>query len=320
MKESDLFWSVYKNLEQEVINFSKYIHFSSDQKKVYSIGMADIIVRCAVEIEAISKKLYESLGGNMNPTDTEEKVRDLYFDTDCLALLESKYFISKKEIIISASTFYFEEEDRIIKPLHKAHKRGTGGSKWKQAYQALKHDRYNSLRKYATIENLLSTLGALYILNLYFRDTTYVLRAGFDSFNTRVDSDIFSVFTYDASNISMTAGLMDDSCIKEKAGDNLEHAIYIIKCTNKHFSDIHEAVKQDDKEMTDKIINSPQVLKYFSEHPGYKPKSMMELLTNAVGIDAIKQFVSIKNLRLQLNVKEREAVLNKHQSIYPTLN
>lgn len=33
MKEAGLFWSVYKNLEQETLNFSRYIHFSSDQKR-----------------------------------------------------------------------------------------------------------------------------------------------------------------------------------------------------------------------------------------------------------------------------------------------
>ena len=80
MKESDLFWSVYKNLEQETVNFSRYIHFSSNQKTVYSMSIADLIVRCAVEIEAISKKIYEFLGGEMNPIDSNGEKKDLYFE------------------------------------------------------------------------------------------------------------------------------------------------------------------------------------------------------------------------------------------------
>lgn len=252
MKEADLFWPVHKNIEQETVIFSKYIHFSSEQKTVYSMSIADLIVRCAVEIEAISKKIYEFLGGEMEPTDINGEKRDLYFNTDCLALIESKYLISKKEVIISASTFYFEEEDRIISPLYKSYKRGTSGSKWKQAYQALKHDRYGSLKKWATVENLVNALGALYLLNLYFKDTVYQLREGLESFDARVDSEFFSVFTYDASNITMSAGLMDDSCIQQKAGDCLERATYIIKCTDAHFLAVHEAMKKDDEEMRKK--------------------------------------------------------------------
>lgn len=320
MKEAELFWSVYKNLEQETLNFSRYIHFSSDQKNVYSMSIADIIVRCAVEIEAISKRIYESLGGEMNPVDDNGEKRDLYFDTDCLQLIENKYFVSKKEVIISATTFYFEEGDRIISPLHKSYKRGTSGSKWKQAYQALKHDRYGSLKKWATVENLINALGALYLLNLYFKDVIYPLKEGLESFDARVDSDVFSVFTYDASNVSMSAALMDDSCIQEKPGDCLNRATYIIKCTDDHFSAMHEAMKKDDEEMKQKILNSPKVVQYIIEHPEYKPNSFIDIIIDAVGKDAIGQFISTKNLMPQLGIKKREAIINKHQNIYPTLN
>ena len=320
MKEADLFWSVYKNIERETIEFSKFIHFSSDQKKVYSMSIADLIVRCAVEIEAISKKIYESLGGEMNPTDENGEQRDLYFDTDCLALIESKYLISEKNVIISATTFYFEEVDRIISPLRKAYKRGTSGSKWKQAYQALKHDRYGSLKKWATVENLINALGALYLLNLYFKDTIYQLKEGLESFDARVDSEVFSVFSYDASNVSMSAAFMDDSCIQEKSNDCLERATYIIKCTDEHFLAMHEAMKKDDEEMKQKIFNSPEVIQYINEHPEYKPNNFIDMIIDAVGRDAIGRFISTKNLMPQLGIKQREAIINKHQNIYPTLN
>lgn len=320
MKEAELFWSVYKNLEQETVKFSKYIHFSSDQKTVYSMSIADLIVRCSVEIEAISKKIYESLGGEMNPIDVNGEKRDLYFDTDCLALIESKYLISKKDVIISATTFYFEEVDRIISPLNKAYKRGTSGSKWKQAYQALKHDRYGALKKWATVENLVNALGALYLLNLYFKDTIYQLKEGLESFDARVDSEVFSVFTYDASSVSISATLMDDSCIQEKPGDCLERATYIIKCTDDHFSAMHEAMKKDNDEMKQKILNSPKVIQYICEHPGYKPNSFVDIIIDAIGKDVIGQFISTNNLMPQLGIKKREAIINKHQNIYPTLN
>lgn len=51
--------------------------------------IADLIVRCAVEIESLSKELY-CRWGIMEPVDSEGNKRDLYFDTDCLALLEQR--------------------------------------------------------------------------------------------------------------------------------------------------------------------------------------------------------------------------------------
>ena len=170
MPTPNLYWPVYKNLEEEFLKLAGYIHFSDDQLGTYSMFIADLIVRCSVEIEALSKELYRMLGGNMSPTDSQGNARDLYFDTDCLDLLEKTWFLGKKQIAVSALSYYCTKtENKILTPLHKACKRGASGSKWKQAYQAVKHDKRGSLKK-ASIENLLHAMGALYILNLYYQD------------------------------------------------------------------------------------------------------------------------------------------------------
>ena len=49
------YWPMFKNLEEEVIELTKYVQFTDDQLGVYSIHIADLLVRCAMEIEAISK-------------------------------------------------------------------------------------------------------------------------------------------------------------------------------------------------------------------------------------------------------------------------
>ena len=110
MSALNLYWPVYKNLEEEFLKLAEYIHFSDEQLKIYSMFIADLIVRCSVEIEAISKELYYTLGGNISPTDSKGNNRDLYFDTDCLALLDQKWLLSKKQIAVSAVNFYFTDE------------------------------------------------------------------------------------------------------------------------------------------------------------------------------------------------------------------
>ena len=107
IQDIGLFFQRY--LEKEFLKLADYIQFSDDQLGTYSMFIADLIVRCSVEIEALSKELYCMLGGNMSPTDLQGNARDLYFDTDCLDLLEQKRVISKKQIMVSTINFYFTD-------------------------------------------------------------------------------------------------------------------------------------------------------------------------------------------------------------------
>ncbi len=107
IQDIGLFFQRY--LEKEFLKLADYIHFSDNQLGTYSMFIADLIVRCSVEIEALSKELYCMLGGNMSPTDLQGNARDLYFDTDCLDLLEQKRGISKKQIMVSTINFYFTD-------------------------------------------------------------------------------------------------------------------------------------------------------------------------------------------------------------------
>ena len=168
MSDINLFWPIYRKIEKEVLEIATYVHIDDTQLKVYSIHIGELIVRCVTEIEAISKRLYEILGGNMNPIDDDGRTRSLYFDTDCLALIENRWKLSTKEIVIENEYFYIEnEENKKLIPLKKAHIRS--GASWNKAYQAIKHNRFYNLNK-ATIKNLLDALGALYILNVYYKD------------------------------------------------------------------------------------------------------------------------------------------------------
>lgn len=182
---------VYKNLEEEVVNLSKYIQINDNQLGVYSMHIADLIVRCAMEIEALSKELYWGTGGAKVYGDNG-KERDLFFDTDCIKHLDDLWGICEKEIIVSSEKFYFEEpKNIIIHPLHKGCKRS--GAKWNKAYQAVKHDRKGSIKQ-GNIENLISALGALYILNLYYLDKKVdlgITNTPVEQFDSRMGSAIF---------------------------------------------------------------------------------------------------------------------------------
>lgn len=319
MNGYNLYWSVYKNLEKEFLELANFIHFSDDQLKVYSMYIADLIVRCSIEIESISKELYFELGGDKNPLDENGNRRDLYFDTDCLDLLENRWHITKKRVIVSAPTFYFSNEsNKIFTPLHKANKRGSSGSKWKQAYQAVKHNRKESLKK-ATIENLMYAMGALYILNLYYKDEIIpigrVYRSN-NSFDSRVGSDIFSVATYDATSLCMSTTMGDNSILQ--SSDDLDSAVYIIKYDDKSFEEMYKSFCKDNEITIDNFMYSREISQYLKEHPEYEVENINKACLDIGGVDLVQRIVSFRYFRN--NDSKTEAILNKNESIYPTLS
>lgn len=320
MSTPNLYWPVYMNLEKEFLKLADCIHFSDDQLGVYSMHIADLIVRCAVELEALSKELYGILGGDMDPVDDEGKPRDLYFDTDCLELLEQKWVLSKKEITVSATNFYFtDEKNKVLTPLNKANKRRKSGSKWKRAYQAVKHDRKKSLKK-ATIENLLHAMGALYILNLYYKEERIDIGRvylGDHQFDNRVGSDIFSAHYCRATTLSMQPH-MDDSCIASHLEEELDKSIYIIKYDDNSYKEMHKNCCLDHKVTFERFKKSQKIQEFLEAHPECADKSINEICLAAGGISLLKQIIYLENTKAEKNSR-MEAMLNKHSGIYPEL-
>lgn len=98
----------------------------------------------------------------------------ILFDEDCLKLIDIKWKTHEKNVLIVAPFFNFtKDENRVLKPLKEAHKRQ--GTYWEKAYQAVKHDRYSSLHK-GTVKAFIHALAALYLLNIYYRNTSWVVK------------------------------------------------------------------------------------------------------------------------------------------------
>lgn len=182
MKKSDIFWNTYLNLEKEAIELSKYIFFTDEviknssgktksescntQLMTFSPHIADLLIRCCVQIEAIAKELYFDIGGTKQRGDNT-----LYFDEDCLKEIDKRWNTSKKVVLVVSPLFNFtKEENRKLKPLKEAHKRQ--GTHWEKAYQAVKHDRYSSLHL-GNVKSFIHALAALYLLNIYYRNETW---------------------------------------------------------------------------------------------------------------------------------------------------
>lgn len=239
------YWSIYKNLEHEVLKTAEYIQFCDDQVDVYSIQIADLISRCGRYLEAISKELYER--HTKLPTivtSQNGKSKRLLFDRDCLALLNTDWHLSEKEISVTCGLMDFgSEENKVLIPFKDAGKIGKDAQPWMQAYQAVKHNCFGELPK-ATVGNLVKILGSLFILNLYHMQLdhkTHIDAYG-HSFNKTVGSDIFSVSCCIATHMSVPLrGVRKSQAIILPSQTELQKSLYVVK----YDQDLASRIKDD---------------------------------------------------------------------------
>lgn len=304
---TNLYWSVYKNLEKEVLNLSNQIHIDDKQLSVYSMKISELLIRCSVEIESISKDLFLNNEGIL-PTG-----KDLYFDTDCLNFLETKWLLSKKTIIVSSYNFHFQKIDnKVLTPLHKANKRGNSGSDWKKAYQAVKHNRNKDFKK-GNIKNLLRALGALYILNIYYKDEVYNFERDSKATNFLIDlgSDIFSI------QLHKWFGYAGQEYLKK---ENFDECIYLTKYTDDSLQKHKKADKELHTRQRELFVKHPKFIDYLKTHniQDYKGGNLMwDILGEHDYAHIVKQ--SSQDMLKILKETEYEAILNKGH-LYKTIS
>jgi hypothetical protein len=302
------YWSVYKNLERELLDLSNLIHIDDDQLKIYSTKISELLIRTVVEIESISKKLY-FLNGGTKPDDNE-----LFFDTDCLALLENKWQLSKKQLLISAPNFYLNlDENNILTPLKKADKRGKSSSDWQKAYQAIKHNRVTALTE-GNLKHLIRAMGSLFILNLYFKDTVYELEKDNKgtNFDNGLGSSVFSV------RLHISAGISFDKDYTKNP--DFDDCIYLLTPTSETRKIAQEAVKIFNDKANERTRSNildemnKQLSSIQISNQDELPKKL-ESIAEKAEIDIFKQVAKENGelLRKAFEELKYEAILNKKQ-------
>lgn len=257
MKKSDIFWQTYLNLEKEAIEVSKYIFFTDEvlvngkggivaqscntQLETFLPHIADLLVRCCVQIEAISKELYFDNGGTKARGDSS-----ILFDEDCLKLIDMKWQTHNKTVMVVAPFFNFvKDENRILKPLKEAHKRQ--GTYWEKAYQAVKHDRYSSLHK-GNVKAFIHALAALYLLNLYYRNDSWVTKyQDISKLDYSMGSAIFTVKPPVANQLW------------HGNSPTITESPYVASYQDADYQHIEEMQRKEEQALNDYWINQPEL-------------------------------------------------------------
>lgn len=228
----NLYWPVYENIENEVIDITRTIHFCDEQLDTYSTRISDLLLRCSVEIESISKELFNAqfcigdkfkigknkdieceLGDDMEWRSRNKngnlKIQNLYFDYNCIEHLIEKWNLGERSVVINCSNMFFvQEENTVLMPLSKKEltlsqsNKNRGG--WLKSYQAIKHSRIKNLNL-GSLYYLLHALAALYILNIYYKNNKNIIvySPSFisdDDFYLNCDSRIFTTTKGESTN------------------------------------------------------------------------------------------------------------------------
>ncbi|MDE6649167.1 MAG: hypothetical protein K2K45_04485 [Muribaculaceae bacterium] len=210
--------------------------------------IAELLIRTVVEIESLAKNLYFSNGGS-KPDD-----KDLYFDTDCMALLVDIWGIDKKVVLVSSpNIFLTEETNLILTPLHKSNKRGSSSADWCKAYQAVKHNRVKELKR-GNLNHFLRALAALYILNLYFKDDKVnFITPGKDQFQDfSFGSQIFSVLKPNNISSFSTNGTYPK-------GADFEKHVYVAIPDNAKYQEVVDLLNEKNNIVQQTLINELQI-------------------------------------------------------------
>ncbi|GHT82602.1 hypothetical protein FACS1894125_5320 [Actinomycetota bacterium] len=232
----NLYWSVYKNLEKEVIQLSESVQFDDEQLEVYSIKIAELILRCSTELESLAKYIYRRENGEepKNPG-------------ACFEWMETNWSIAKKQVTIISDRFNFVKKFQpAFTPLGYENNRPED---YYSAYNAIKHDRAKNIKK-ANVNILIRVLAATYLLNLYFEDDNFVIpNTNFNGEQIPVvlgrKSEVFNVSVFhldentllNPSTIIPTADpaiefLLNYSLNVNKITENLQSCMYIVKETD----------------------------------------------------------------------------------------
>ncbi len=195
MDNSTIYFPVYRRIEKEVQELASAIYFCDDQRGVYSLDVADLIVRCVVEIESLAKDIFRF-----------ENKAEPKKPGDCFKWMDETWKISKKKVIIVSPYFHFEQM-KNFSPFDYINK---SEEDYYSIYNAIKHDRVKNINM-ATIYALVRALGALYILNVYFKNDRLQLQD--DHYGVHIDktfgSDIFSVEVAPCKDIAILSSEMD---------------------------------------------------------------------------------------------------------------
>ncbi len=247
-----MYFQIYKNIENEVLKLSESILFIDENLNVCSQIIADLIIRCSIEIESIIQDLYRE-----GRKELHIEVKDSPKPGKCIQWLNKQYILEQKTIGVVSTSFYFCIDDVMhFRPFDYE---DSSKEDYYKVYCALKHDRKKNIKK-ASLFVLIRVLGALFILNIIYKNKRIDLGQE-DRYGKNLDktggSDIFSFIVAPCRDIVLLDSdkdIIDEQCLYRIVREKMEYCLQI-----KYINKVNDAdmvtLLLTDKWFQDKVRN-----------------------------------------------------------------
>ena len=185
--KSNMFWSVYKKLESDVVDLSYYIHFSDETSEnghnqiwTFSNKIADLLIAISIQIESLFLELYK----------IEFKCSSDSIGA-AIKQIDKKWNLSDKQVKIISPNMYFTDTHGLGNEFAPMGYIPSDENDYYVADCSVKHNRINKLHK-ANINTLIRALAALFILNIYYSFKEIQIDQISD-YNYTLNSNVFMV-------------------------------------------------------------------------------------------------------------------------------
>ena len=243
MKNNNFYKVNYLQIEKQIVELSYQISFDDENlsNNIHSLKIANLILECASQIESIAKDLYIKNGG--------KRARDkVYYDHDCLFKLLNDWKLQNRHVIlILNSSSITRDEFKCYAPFSHTLKNvlvyDSNGNKikekrpnypWNKSYQALKHDYINSIKKHATLNNLLLISSMLYLLICY-QSFSKVKTTERKPELKNEESYIYSseLFSLETINVATVKSVLDFDKYNQHLSNKIENSVLITRYSDK---------------------------------------------------------------------------------------
>jgi hypothetical protein len=145
----NIYWNYFISIEDDLYRLSRFIEFDQRNENVFSIELVRLLISSSSEFEVVAKELCDI----KDPSKTTNNINDIRNN-----LLMFYPDISDLEIIVPRFGVNY-------KPL--INWKTNKNCDWWTSYNSVKHQR-NSKYENANLKNVINSIGALYIINLYY--------------------------------------------------------------------------------------------------------------------------------------------------------
>ena len=147
--DKNIYWNYFISIEDDLYKLSRFIEFDQRNENVFSIELVRLLISSSSEFEVVAKELCNIKDPSIrisNINDIRMNLSVFYPDIADLEIIIPRYGLKYQPLINWKTNKHCD---------------------WWSSYNAIKHQR-NSKYENANLKNVINSIGALYILNLYY--------------------------------------------------------------------------------------------------------------------------------------------------------